>query len=114
MAFEFDGAFGVLHTVFGTDATITPASSASPATLAVIDETAGIAIRQKGAEVDTVVPAAVVRASVLAAAGLTRTDLRRAALAMNGRTYRIESTMPKPTPSGESDGEILLILTEDA
>lgn len=114
--FDFDSVlYGPLHTTFGTSATITPAGgTVGPATVTVIDHTRGMALQLKGADIETVVPVAVVRATVLADASLTRSDLRRAALTMNGRTYRIESTMPRPTPSGEDDGEVLMILTEDA
>lgn len=113
---DFDAVlYGPLHSVFGTEAVITPTGgTVGPATVTVIDNTRGMALQLKGSDIETVVPVAVVRASALADASLTRSDLRRAALTMNGRTYRIESTMPRPTPGGEADGEVLMILTEDA
>lgn len=114
VTFSFDSVlFAPLHEIFGTQATITPVTSASAATLTVIDRTSGIAVMLRGAEVETVHPAAIVRAVALAEAGLTRADLRRASLVMNGTTYRIDATQPRPTPAGEADGELLLILVEN-
>ncbi|MHB2169963.1 head-tail joining protein [Alsobacter sp. R-9] len=101
-----------LHNAFGVSATITPTTSASAATLTMIDKTSGVALPARDGEIETVVPAAVVLTTALADAGLTRADLKGSTLQMNGKTYRVENTRPLPTPGGEADGEIMLLLVE--
>jgi hypothetical protein len=114
MTIDFDAElFGPVHEVLGTSATITPEGTAGAVSLVLIDESAGIVLPgRNGVEISTVRPAAVVRAVALAEAGLDRADLRNAALLMNGTTYRIKSSEPKPTANGEADGEIVLWLVE--
>lgn len=113
---DFDGLlYSQVHDVLGTEVTITPISSASPATLTAVDRTDGIALPGQvagGIEVQTTHPVFRVRATALADAGLTRDDCRRATLVANGRTYRIENTRAMPTPSGHGDGEVWLFVTE--
>jgi hypothetical protein len=119
MTIDFSGLlYEPIHDIFGVEAVITPVTSASPATLIVIDKTSGVPVPRAGQrfagdpDVDTLGPAAVVRVTALTDAGLTRADLRRASLTMNGQTYRIESTVPRSTPGGEADGEVYLMLSE--
>lgn len=112
MGWDSDLLQGVYETM-AVPATITPVTSASAATVPVIDYTHGIEIPGKVEfGVSTVKPVAFVRMTVLAAAGLTRADMRGAAIAFNSKTYRIESTEPRPLPDGESQGELMLILIE--
>ncbi len=104
-----------IYTAFGVPATIIPlATGAAPVTVTAIDKTGGVEVGNAAmTEVSTIRPAAIVRFAELATASLDRTDLRRAALTMNGKNWRIESSTPKPTPNGESDGELMLLLIED-
>jgi hypothetical protein len=60
----------------------------------------------------TVVPAAAVRVAELTAAGITRKDIDTGTIEMVGAIWNIEDTLPKPTPNGECDGELWLILSE--
>lgn len=102
-----------LYTSFGVEATIWPASYGTPVTVTVIDKTGGVEVASASmAEVSTIRPAAMVRAAEIASALIAREDLRRAELCMNGKKWRIESSLPRPTPNGESDGELMLLLIE--
>lgn len=114
MTIDWDAVLlGPVYEAMAVTGTITPLTSASSASVAMIDATHGAEIPGKtGFEVSTVKPVAYVRASVLAAASLTRADLRGAAVALNGKTYRVESSEPRPLPDGEDHGELMLILIE--
>lgn len=95
------------YSVIGVDATIATAGGGSAAVTA-IDHTAGIEASVGG--VETVRPAARVRVAELDDAGLARADLEGGAtIALNGSTWTIVATQPRPTP-GEAPGELLLIL----
>lgn len=108
------------YELFGVAAELTPPGWTAGADLTVLDKSAGVVVSggdgaaAAGYEIDAVRPAAIVRAVELSASGIVAgDDLDGAALTMNGRTWRIEAHMPKPSPLGEGDGEILMILVED-
>lgn len=79
------------------------------ADLTVCDVTAGMAVADKTL-VETVKPAATVRATELAAAGLTRADLGKGRITFNGATWRIESAHVLAGPNGVGSGEYQLVL----
>lgn len=114
MSLDWDGlVLGPAYDILGVSALITPVSSASPATVQVIDDTRGVELPGRAqVEVSTVKPVAYVRSTSLTAASLTKADLRGAAIAFNGRTYRIEDVLPRPMPTGEAQGELMLTLNE--
>ena len=114
MAFEFDDMLADVHEMLAADAVVTPLGSVDPVTIAMIDHSAGIEIPGRGAEITSIGPAARVRATALAAAGLSRSDMRGATVVLNGKSYRVEATRPLPTPAGESDGELYLIFMGNA
>lgn len=99
-----------IYSIQGVEATLTLESS-SEITLTVIDKTAGVDVGD-GAEVQTLLPAAVVRVVELTTAGVDRTRLRGALLDFNGGNWEIKSYRPKPTLNGEADGELYLFLEE--
>jgi len=100
------------YLVFGVDAVLTPVDG-FPFTLQAIDQSAGVAVGDpSGVQVDTVKPAATIRAFELAEKGLCAGDLNGAALSLNAKTWRVESARPMPTPNGEAAGEIMLFLIE--
>jgi hypothetical protein len=101
-----------VYATWGVDATLCPALG-GPVTVRVLDRTSGVEVASaSNTEILTIRPAALVRVSELEASGVQRDELRKAELAMNGKTWRIEASLPKPTPNGESDGELMLILIE--
>jgi hypothetical protein len=77
--------------------------------LVVIDKTGGLPIGPN-VEIGTVLPGAVLRSSALAESGLDRDALDEAVIAFNGKSWRIASYYPKPVPTGEANGEIVLVL----
>lgn len=103
-----------IHTVLGEDAVLVPDGSETAYPFSAIDQTAGIEVGDPtGVMMPTIKPAAEIRVSELEAHGLTREALKSATLQLNGKTWRVESNAPKPTPQGEAVGWLLLILIED-
>lgn len=78
----------------------------------VIDKTAGVDLMPLGhAKVPTIVPAAVVQRSTLAAAGVTSlASLLNQTLTLNGATWKIVNHAYRVWPGGELGGEVTLIL----
>ena len=99
--------YGPIYRTFGVGATL--ALDAGAVALTVLDKTAGVTVGQ-AVEVQTVLPAAIVRATELAAAGVARAGLDGRQLAFNGKTWRIASWHAEPSPNGEDDGEVYLFL----
>jgi hypothetical protein len=98
-----------IYSVLGVDATLS-SSGGTSATVVVIDKTAGLPIADARTQIDTIRPVADVRARELEAAGIAVSDLPEGTIDLNGQTWRIKSYLPRPSPGGESDGEIRLIL----
>jgi hypothetical protein len=104
------------YAIYGTSATITPRAG-DPVSLTVIDKSSGLAMQTSNQHhfngvLTTVQPAAYVRMVDISAAGWTRQTLRNAILDMNGKTWRVEASEPKPVASGEAGGELMLLLIE--
>ncbi len=99
----------VFNSPIGVAATIASSGGQSGAILA-LDKTAGISIPDARTQIDTVRPVALVRARELEALGITVSDLPEGTLAINGATWRIKDYRPEPSPYGEADGLIMLIL----
>lgn len=93
------------------DAELTIACGDVPMALRVIDKTAPAALGFKGVDVLDIKPSAMVRATDLADTDLA--TLRNATIAFSGRTWTIRSHEIFPAPTGESKGEIRLILSEE-
>lgn len=106
------------YSIFGVAAVLTMDCGEPPMTITAIDKTSGIIVggttdngsRAFGGSVDvqTILPAAVVRAAELADIDLA--NLEDASLELNGKTWTVKSYMLKPSPKGEGDGEVFLIL----
>ena len=74
----------------------------------------GVAVSVSGdPEVQTIQPAAAIRVSELTAAGITVAEIASGTIEMSGAVWRILSPLPRPSPAGESDGELWLILVEN-
>lgn len=99
-----------LYDVLGVAAILTiDDSNATEYGVTVIDKTGGVAVGDNIA-IGTVEPGAILRTSDLTGWGLTRENLDGATIAFSVNLWRIVSHHPKPVPSGEADGEIVLIL----
>lgn len=100
------------YDIWGVAVTMTLAAGPPAIALTVLDKTAGIEIADGEAGVPTIVPAAVLRVKELTSIGKSRTDLRNAAFSMHGKAWRVTHIRPRPTPGGEADGELLLVLVQ--
>jgi hypothetical protein len=113
--------FAPVSATFGVDVTFILADDPSPfpLSLRVLDMTGGASTGLIGGTVngrdmamDTIRPAADVRAAALTANGVTVSDLLRSTLTMNGRDWIVKSFIPLPAPNGEGQGEYRLVLEE--
>lgn len=75
----------------------------------VMDKSAGVSLLGP-VEVETVKPTAAIRANELIAFGLSLDDLDRQFISFNSKNWMITSTKGIPSPNGELDGEIYLML----
>lgn len=83
--------------------------------VAVIDKTIGIEIGGDGdAGLQTIRPAAYVRMATLTANSLDRSDLDNGILTINGKDWRIEAHVLRPSPDGELKGEVCMLLRDEA
>lgn len=100
-----------VYTVLGVPAVLRIWSSGPDLELIAIDKTSGVTIKQ-AVDVQSVLPGATIRAADLAAAGIELRDVDNATLSLNGRDWRVASLHLSPSPSGELDGEVVLILED--
>jgi hypothetical protein len=98
-----------IYNTLGVPATIASAGGQS-ATLTAIDKTSGVSIPDPRTQIETVRPVARVRARELGQVGILVSDLTEGQITFNGQTWRIKTYQPMPSPGGEADGEIMLIL----
>jgi hypothetical protein len=98
-----------IYNTLGVPADIA-SSGGQSATVTAIDKTAGVSIPDPRTQIETVRPVARVRARELEQAGIIVSDLPEGSILLNGQTWRIKTYMPMPSPGGEMDGEIMLIL----
>lgn len=87
-------------------------TDASTVDLQTIDKTSGVEVAEGTLEVQTVRPAAIIRMKELTDAGLVPEDLLDAVLSLNGVSWEVKSYYPKPSPNGEADGELYVLLQE--
>lgn len=78
--------------------------------LTALDKTAGIDTGDGDVQVPTIAPAAMLRVAELTAKGVTLDNLIKARILMNGNEWRVVSHKTRPSPKGERDGEVLLVL----
>lgn len=83
------------------------------ATLRVFDATTGLPIPDARTQIETVRPVCFVRAAELASKNIALADLPESLITFNGNTWRIKANRPVPSPAGEADGEIMLILLSE-
>ena len=101
-----------IHSVLGVDAVLVTACGEPPLTIRVLDMSGGVTVgRDIG--MDTIRPAADVRATLLTAAGIAFKDLEGSTLTMNGKDWVVKSFIPLPAATGVGQGELRLILEEE-
>lgn len=82
-----------------------------PVTLRVLDITAGASVGRE-VQMDTIRPAADVRATELASHGLSPEGLLDSTLTLSSKDWTVKSFIPLPSPDGEASGEYRLLLEE--
>ncbi len=103
--------YGPVHAVLRVPVTLTLAGTSAEVETYALDKTTGVELAMGGGpDVQTVKPAAVMRAADLTDLEIAFEDLPDATLEMTGSTWRVQSYVVRPSPNGESDGEVYLIL----
>jgi hypothetical protein len=98
-----------IYNTLGVPATLASAGGQS-ATVTAVDRTSGVSIPDPRTQIETVRPVARVRARELEQVGILVSDLPEGNITFNGQAWRIKTYQPMPSPAGEADGEIMLIL----
>ena len=112
MTFPSQAHYNAIYSSLGVPATLASAGGSS-GSITAIDKTAGYNSADFRTLVDTVRPLACVRAYELAAAGVALQDLPEGSITLNGKTWRIKSFRYRPSPAGEADGEVELVLLSE-
>lgn len=105
--------YDAIYATLGVTAQLTLTNTAADTfDLTVIDKTAGVEFGDI-LEVHTIKPAADVRMSELETHGLTRADVNGATLTFNGASWTVKTHALRPAPTGESAGELRMILVDE-
>lgn len=104
--------YDAIYARIGVDAVLTiPGTDGGEFALRVVDKTSGIVVGGGGVEVGTVLPACDVRAVQFFGLSLNLDDMKGSEIAFNGVAWDIERHEMRPSPAGESAGEIRLFLS---
>ncbi len=100
-----------VYLVQGVSATLALSAGPTLEGLTALDKTAGVDISVGGASAQDIVPAAVLRVRELGARSVEVTALPKATITFNGKRWNVRSYKLRPSPNGEKDGEVYLILS---
>ena len=106
-----------IYASLGVPATLTAPTVLSSMPVTAIDDTAGVVIEQGRLGLQSIKPAASVRRRELTSFSVTPSQLIGGTITLrpgtdDEATWRIESHAAKPNPSGETAGEVQLILVK--
>lgn len=113
MALDYAIMLDPQYTIHGVEAEITVACGEPTYDVTVIDKTNNVRTGEDG-QVLGIEPMACVRVAELDEKGIKRRDLADASISFNGKDWTIRATEPRPVPTGEASGELLLILEKAA
>lgn len=99
-----------VYQIEGVGAKLTLASGQVFDGLTAIDKTAGVQLPGPLAEVETLRPVASMLVGDLLDTGIDPDALDDATLELNDRVWKVNSTRYMPSPAGQADGEIYLLL----
>lgn len=110
---DLTGFYRAMYSPFSVSATLVIADGEPTVTVKVNDLTRGVEIPDPAIPgVKTIKPVARMMRSDLVALDLCPNDLDGGLLVFNGKTWKISAWGPRPSPNGEADGELELILIE--
>ncbi len=89
---------------------LTSGKDESRITLQAIDRTIGIEVKERGLDIASVRPVIAVRSSELTAQGIEPQDLIGGIFALNGVNWRIQASVPKPGPFGQTSDQTFFVL----
>lgn len=101
-----------IYNTVGVPAVLTLSTGDEFPDLTVLDKSAGVDTGEGTVQVQTMKPGAVIRAAELAANEITLEQLQDAVLFMSGFYWTVTSYRPAPAPTGEAEGEVVLLLKD--
>jgi len=112
---DYSAMYEATYATFGVPGVLTlSGTDGETIELTVIDITSSFNASEAGLIVAPVVnglnPGAAIRVSSVVDVVTDWLDLDDATLQMNGKYWRVMSSLPKPSPNGEADGERYLYL----
>jgi len=114
MTIDWPTHLDTVYAVLGVAAVLTPANTDPPVDLVVIDKTAGIDVDIGGSvAMPTIKPACAVRVADLTGHGISLDEIKGSLIAFNAASWLVEGKMFRPSPLGEMEGEVYLLLIED-
>lgn len=102
--------YNPVYSALGVRANLTPDGTNVPVAIQAIDKTEGVPVGGS-VDVQSVVPVATVRMAELIAKGVNMDDVDESLLELNGLVWRVRSHLHKPSPRGQADGEVYLLLS---
>lgn len=110
-----DNLSSVYASPIAVDATLEAGSGGDAFAIRAMDKTSGMILDVGDAEVQSILPVAVILVQALTAEGLTAdADLDGGTITLDGKRWTIKSHSLKPSPEGELRGEVVLILSDEA
>lgn len=106
MSFPKQQLLDAVYQAIGVSATL------GEETITVRDDTKGTSI-SSGAIVETIGPSARVRMKELTDKNISLSSLPTSTITFNGNSWRIKTYKPLPSPNGEADGQIRLMLLSE-
>lgn len=107
-----------IYDTLGIAATIKSGKTSLSFDLTAIDKTSGVAVTEdQNSNIQTILPAAFIRAREMTSLGLSKDDLNGGILTLKpdnlpSSSWKITSHRPDPSPKGEQDGQYYLFLQE--
>lgn len=107
-----DNLDALYNSDIAVDAVLT-AGAGDPLDVRIMDKTEGVVISAANEpDVQTIVPVAVVSMAQLTAGGIDVDTIDGSTLAIDGKAWTVTSHRYKPTPDGETKGELILLLKD--
>lgn len=98
------------YQLWGETVSLRNPRTAATFSLRMIDNTRGVEVGDGMVTMSTVEPAAMIRKADLTEQDIRASDLIGCCFTLNGASWRVQSTQPRPTVHGAECGEVVLLL----
>lgn len=101
-----------LYATFGVPMTFRSPLTNLPVTVTAIDRIAGIETKDQKIHTETIKPSATIRVAEFLTLGIAIEDMEDVIVTFNGKSWRVMSSLPKPSPAGDTSSEVNLMMIE--